>query len=96
MTEQVDEGQTAAPEAPAVKGKAVKQDATLYLVLTLHGETWQNRGPYPARSAEQAVREYATAADITDPLTLVAVPARSFRPVTVKPKTTTTLVLEDA
>jgi hypothetical protein len=95
------EGQSLAPETPPAKKKAVPGQApTAYLILTLdeidHSGMWFDRGPVTARSAEQAVREYAKAAGLTEPVTLVAIPQRSFRPVTVRPTTVTSLVIEEA
>lgn len=92
------------PDAPAETATApqsVKADPTLYVLLALDPTgLWKVVGQsITARSAEVAVRGYAEKAPQTateNGLTLVAVPERSWKPVTIKTKVTTSLVIEDA
>lgn len=78
---------------------------TSYVLLSMSGRNqWLVESVKEARSAEAAIRAYFTGLDAEgqsveqtdEPMTIVAVPERSWKPVTVKPKTTTTLVIEEA
>jgi len=86
--------QTEIAAAPAAK------DATKYVVLTWNGDAWEVEKTVEARSSEAAIRQWAeartTGSPDDAPTTAVAVPERSWKPVKVTPKTTTTLTFEDA
>jgi hypothetical protein len=58
-------------------------------------QSWRDIGSVPARSAEAAIRE-VLAGDSEGSGTYVAIPARSWKPVTVRAETTTTLRIEEA
>lgn len=55
---------------------------------------WQHVGEVEARSAEAAIRKHAEKTAGTNARVFVAIPARSFQPVKVTPKTVTTLAIE--
>lgn len=63
-------------------------------------KAWLAMGTFSARDAMAAIK--AAVEDIPETLrrdagyTCVAIPARSFNPMSVRPKVTTTLVLEEA
>lgn len=85
-----------APEPVQADPAPAKDDATTYMVLANVDGNWDLVGQnITGRSAEAAIRIYAEKAkpDAENGLTLVAIPARSWKPVTVTTKTTTTLVL---
>jgi hypothetical protein len=72
---------------------------TEYVILEqLRGspDTWVSVGKYTARDAAAAIREHAEDRAGVDHVVYVAIPARSWRPVTVTTETTTTLRLEEA
>lgn len=74
---------------------------TAYVILRREPDgTWRADGVQQrARSAQQAVRqtiELRAEADVDAAGTYVAIPARSFQPVTAKVETQTVLKLEDA
>lgn len=77
---------TPPPEGPKEAAKA-----TEYVVLAESGDkTWKDVGRQTARSAKAAVAAHVTAAKLNAG-TFVAVPARSFDPITVKTETKTKL-----
>lgn len=55
---------------------------------------WQERGPAIGRDAEHATRKYVENIGASGG-TFVAIPRKSFRPVTVRAETVTTLKLEE-
>lgn len=68
---------------------------TSYLILRRNGATWMTITEKSGRNAETAIREVvATLAEADQDGTFVAVPARSWKPVSVKPTTVTTLELK--
>jgi hypothetical protein len=70
---------------------------TEYLVFKKAGDGWDPVNTITARSADQAIRDVAAKlAEKDQDGTFVAIPARSFKPVTVKKQTVTTLKLEEA
>jgi hypothetical protein len=73
--------------APTTSSSAVPHRAT---------EQWDRVTEVEARSAEHAIRLYAESAAAEASGTFVAVPMRSWKPVTVKAETTTVLKLETA
>ena len=77
-----------------------KQEARSYVVLRkAKGSSpsapllWEFVGDIEATSSEQAIRKTVEANPAADTVTFVAVPARSFVPVSVTTKTVTTVVL---
>lgn len=79
---------------------AKKQEARSYVVLRkAKGSSpsapllWEFSGNVEATSSEQAIRKTVEASPSQDTVTFVAVPARSFVPVSVTTKTVTTVVL---
>jgi hypothetical protein len=70
-------------------------DPNPYVILRSVGSAplpaaWQEHGPrQQAVSAEQAIRKAVAATETPDGATLVAVPARSWKPMTVTVETTT-------
>lgn len=62
---------------------------TTYIVLSKDGELWRPIAYPVARSAEDAIRQAASSTDTT----CVAVPKRSWKPVSVQIKTQTRMVL---
>ena len=65
-----------------------------YIVLRLADGDWREHGPrQQARSAHAAIRQ---ALDQEQSGTYVAIPARSFQPVTVTVQTQTVLKLQEA
>lgn len=96
---------TPVPEPP----KADRGE-TSYLVLisakTLGGDSgsdaWEVVSTQTARSAEAAIRQHVEGPTAPSGLlpsaggTFVAVPARSWKPVVVRPQTVTTLIFEEA
>lgn len=77
---------------PATGSKVTPASAeTEYVVLVRGPEaSWTDSATVKARSAEQAIRSVGKEG------TFVAIPARSWKPVTVKAETTTVLKLEEA
>ena len=74
--------------------KAASQ--TEYVVLRSDStDNWHREGAVKASSADAAIRQFINGI-LTTEETLVAVPTRSWKPVRVKPKTVTTLVIEEA
>ena len=79
--------------------EAAKDNDREYVVLRqIEATTWQFVANVEATSAQQAVRKAAETpgTSFLDPegsVTLVAIPTRSFSPVTVSVKTVTTVVL---
>lgn len=73
---------------------------TEYLILKRKGEAgnvWGVVNHASAKTAEAAVRQVVEKlAEADRSGTFVAVPARNWRPVTVSPKVTTSLVIEEA
>lgn len=67
-------------------------EARSYVALCLNGKTWELVGKVEAVSSEQAVRK--TVQEREQEATFVAVPSRSWQPVTVSVKTTTSVVVE--
>jgi hypothetical protein len=67
---------------PTTDYVVLDQDASLF---------WKVVGEVSARNADAAIREFAKAG--SDPQTYVAVPARSWKPVTVKTETKTILTI---
>lgn len=105
MSDQLNEPQdTAAPDPIAEPVVAAEPSAlTSYVVLTFGLPLDQDAGEpswhvvddgVPARSAEAALRAYVEGNLPDGPVTLVAVPARSWRPQKITTKTT--LVVEEA
>lgn len=70
---------------------------TSYIVLRLKGDAWAFVDGVSARDSNAAIKAAVTALP-ADQQTgkFVAIPARSFQPVSVAPKVTTTLELEEA
>ncbi len=62
---------------------------TTYVVLSKDGELWRTIAEVDARSAEEAIRQAASSTDTT----CVAVPARSWKPVSVRVEQTSRMVL---
>lgn len=85
----------AAPE-PAQASAPTAKDATSYVLLVLSestGEWMVTNDSVTAKSAEAAIRLHAENTTPGSPDgTYIAVPARSWRPITIQTKTTTTLV----
>ncbi len=79
----------------------IEQASARYVVLREQSEpdatkqAWTVHGNVPANSAEAAIRLSCKLADKPEG-TYVAIPWRSWRPVTVKAETTTVLKIEDA
>ncbi len=69
---------------------AVAVTPTIYIILTRDVAGWKELSTVSARSAEAAIRTIGAAG------VYVAVPARSFKPVTVSAVQTTVLKLEGA
>lgn len=67
-------------------------EARSYVVLRLNGRAWELVVEVEAVSSEQAVRKAVQERE--QEATFVAVPSRSWRPVTVSVKTTTSVVVE--
>ena len=67
-------------------------------------DSWYERGKYQARSAEEAIRAHLHDAAVTVPTiegkgkggTFIAIPTRSWKPMTLNIETVTTLKLESA
>lgn len=79
---------------PAPAEPAPAKDATSYVLLSKDDSGfWSVEKTVEARSAEAAIRAWAEATVDENSLTFVAVPERSWNPVTVTVKTTKTLVL---
>lgn len=106
MTEQEPQGEPLvlnpddpkATRAVVAASGAVSAGATSYVLLYKRPDgAWEVEAKYEARTSEAAIRLHVGGV-LGDgkPVTLVAIPERSFRPVTVTPKTTTTLVIEEA
>lgn len=106
MSDQLTDPQTtAAPTPPAEPVAADSPQAlTSYVVLErVEVQTIPDSDPLiawevvdqavPARSAEAALRAYVEGNPTGQPVTLVAVPTRSWRPQKITPKTT--LVVEE-
>lgn len=72
--------------------------ATRYVVLALTpANTWQALATVPAHNSDAAIRETVAQQDpATTAATFVAVPERSWKPVTVRTETRTVLKFEDA
>ena len=85
------------PIATAVRKTEDALDGTRYVVLQHDGDdgSWGEIAAVSARSADAAVRD-AIAGDATPTGTYVAVPQRSWKPVTVSAVQTTVLKLEEA
>lgn len=88
-----------APAAPAPSTAPPESAGTDYVILAKDGATWKQHRTVTARSADQAIRDHLKTAGGT-PVnadgTYLAIPSRSFKPVTVKTETVTTLKLEEA
>jgi hypothetical protein len=66
-----------------------------YMLLELEdGGHWNERGLVTGRDAAHAIRKQAEALNV-DESTFVAVPAKSWKPLTVRAETVTTLKLEE-
>jgi len=78
--------------------KATVSEGTEYVILKQTGQgDWSDGVTTTARSADQAVRETVSKlAESEQSGTYVAIPARSFKPVTVVKQTVTTLKIEEA
>lgn len=83
--------------------KPAPPTGTLYIILGRYEDNaaeWRHLGGATAHSSDAAVRAWhakhghATVAPSAIPVELVAVPARSFKPVKVKTETVTRLTLE--
>lgn len=98
--------ETPPADAPAADPEKKKSEPRPYVVLRqvkmaaspseATSTTWEFVRNVPATSVEQAVREAAAlvlATSETDKVTLVAIPARSFRPITVSAQIETKLKL---
>lgn len=88
-----------APEPVKAKAAPEKIQLTDYIVLVKTGDHWEEAARIVGRSAENAIREAAekmAGTRPTDAPTFVAIPARSFKPVVVRTKTVTSLVIEGA
>jgi len=98
MTAQVgDKPVVAGATVQNVKVTVTESPGTEYLVFKKAGDGWDPVNTVTARSADQAVRDVAAKlADKDQAGTFVAIPSRSFKPVTVKKETVTTLKLEEA
>jgi hypothetical protein len=83
-----------ASTAPTPEAKTTAS-RTNYVVLQKDGNTWEFVDDVQATSARAAINAHAGKA-LGQPGTFVAIPARSWRPVKVTPKTTTSLVIEEA
>jgi hypothetical protein len=95
--------EAAAPETGSARDKAkILVSVTEYVVLRSNSSPgsegrWDRVNVITARSADQAVREVVgKLAEADQSGTFVAIPARSFKPVTVRTQTVTTLKLEEA
>lgn len=96
-----------APATTLVPEKVERPD-TSYLILSLRRDATPGTEPFfviasdgvTARSAEAAVKVYADTIPSElwneDGETLVAIPSRSWKPMKVRPKVETTLVIKDA
>lgn len=99
MTDTQQEPQVAqAAPMSVVKADAASAPTTGYVILSLDEDTglWSREKKIEARSGEAAIREWAAETVRTDSLTFVAVPERSWKPIKVTPKVTTSLTLEEA
>jgi hypothetical protein len=69
---------------------------TTYIVLRrgVTDGSWQEAGRTIASSAESAIRLVATGTSGPESTTYVAIPARSFKPLTVRTETTTIIRLD--
>ncbi len=85
-----------APIPPPVAVPAPKQNPTAYVILaedTKGNESyWRVAGTVTAPGSAAAVRAHATKNGVADGR-LVAVPVRSWQPVTIKTETSTKLVI---
>lgn len=85
-----------------VKVNITESPGTEYVVLLKTGNTaWGEVGRFTARSSDAAIRLYAAKsaefiAKQETPVTLQAVPERSWKPITLRIETTQTLKLESA
>lgn len=77
---------------PATTPNAEPATMTEYLVLVGDRDLWKQVAAVRARSATAAIRDHIALSGATEG-TYVAVPARSWQPVTVKVETQTKLVL---
>jgi hypothetical protein len=79
---------------PPAPQKAAEKAGTSYRVLALTpGHEWQDQGTFDASSAEQAIRAYVKDGGDTAALGVVAIPARSWKPVKVTVETKQTVRL---
>ncbi len=80
-------------QPPLAAAPAPKQNPTAYVILAEgQGETWKVAGTVTAAGSQAAVRSYATKNQVANGK-LVAVPVRSWQPVTIKTETSTKLVI---
>lgn len=83
--DQAADAQQEAGKPPAEKPKRTSS-TTKYVVLELNGDDWAEVDRLETRSSKEAVRAYLDANEVSAG-TFVAVPERSFEPVTVKTET---------
>ena len=79
--------------APAPADAAKDQAATEYVILSKTGQSWVEQATVTARSAKAAVREWLDQGADKPEGVYVAVPARSWQPITVKTETQTKIKL---
>jgi hypothetical protein len=88
---------TVTSSTPNVSLTTSEYVGTEYFVFKKVGDGWDPVNSITARSADQAIRDVAAKlAEKDQDGTFAAIPARSFKPVTVKKQTVTTLKLEEA
>jgi hypothetical protein len=77
----------------------IEPEPTLYVILQAtasEGGTWDEVGSIGARSTDHAIRQYFSRRETPNGKRVVAIPARSFQPVTLKVETQTVIKLQPA